>query len=73
MTEDNRDHLEWVKKLIEDLRAANTEPISPEWDSRSSFISSQVARAASNFANLTGPEKRDVFLFLLGSIVNNND
>jgi len=73
VTESDRDHLAWVKKLIEDLKAANTEPISPEWDSRSSFISSQLTRAASNFANLTGPEKRDVFLYLLGNVVNNND
>jgi hypothetical protein len=70
---DDRDHLDWIRSLVSELDSVNENPVSPEWDSKESYISAQLVRAASNFANLTGPEKRDVFLYLLGNVVNRTD
>lgn len=57
---DSVNHLQWIVDIVQRCSA---EP--PDADLLLIYVS--------EFANLTGPEKRDVFIYLLGCVSNNND
>lgn len=72
MNEDALQHLAWIHGVVENLRETKDKPVHPDWDSRESYLATKLVDEASNFANLTGPEKRDVFIYLLGRIVEDD-
>jgi hypothetical protein len=57
---DNYEHLSWVKGLIDYL----SDPDMSEDEKKT-----QLTRAADYFTNQTSPEKRDIFLYILGALV----
>lgn len=66
---ENYQHLEWITSVVSDLCDTKVMDVSPEWDSRESYISYRLIDEASNFANFSSSEKRDIFIYLLGRIV----
>lgn len=60
---DNYAHMEWIGNVLGSLQAAEDEFV----------VQDVLMRASSEFANLTAPEKRDVFIMLLGIIIGSND
>lgn len=73
MNEDALHHLAWIHVLVENLRETRDKPVHPDWDSRESYIATKLVNETSNFANLTSAEKRDVFIYLLGRIVEDDN
>jgi len=63
-------HILWLDAILKDLLESDVQPIHPDWDSKESYKSVQLARATSDFSNLSGQEKRDIFLFLCGWVLD---
>jgi hypothetical protein len=60
---DNYEHLEWIAEVV---AYHSSDSVTQE------EIAESLARSVSLFSNLDSKQKRDVFLFLLGSVTNNH-
>jgi hypothetical protein len=70
MNREGYSHILWIDAILKDLLESDVKPIHPDWDSKESYKSVQLARATSDFSNLSGQEKRDIFLFLCGWVLD---
>lgn len=70
VTDDSRnDPFDWMAIVLSSVIDASRNPVSPEWDSRDSYMGSLLANFADEFDCLSRQEKRDIFIYLLGSVL----
>lgn len=70
---DDYAHIRWISNIIKEFTQEPNEIVLSEYDSIENYKMANTYLAASDFSNFTGPEKRDIFLFLLGYIIGDND